>query len=314
MAKFNEHDLKPLFSAVELWQQKCLLDGTSVFTDEPLWTSDNVKALDDRFVQNPLLGKRSFYDKLHDQIAEASPAVSRLAAEMLWVMFLFPRAVMSGATKRAEILKVWAWSGEPLAPENPLLGAPLDLGIGHPGAAFNTLRPKELEFLVQLAGTWFALASEDRQQLLGDPWQLGAWISNVQGGDRRLLRHILLYLLFPDSYERIASKEHKGMIVNAFADELGASLEPSGLDPLTVLDWKLLAIRKSLEAKNPGQELDFYQDQWFKTWWRKTPVTKKGTSKGGKQKETAPPAASNYWWLNANPKVWDFRSLGRLTN
>jgi len=317
MARVNEVDIEPVLKAAEVWRKKCLLEGRSVFSGEALWSAENVQQLDMLFVENPLEGKRSFYDKLHDQLADASPAIPKLAAEMLWVLFLFPSSVMSGAKKRDGVLKVWAWSGESLAAEHLLLGAPLDRGIGHPGAAFNTHRPKELEFLVRFAGAWFALALDERQRLLSDPWTLGTWVSNVQGGDRRLLRHILLYLLSPDSYERIASKRHKGMIVDAFAGELGASQEPSGLDHLTSTDWKLLAIRKGLEAKNQGQELDFYQDKWFEA-WGKEPVTKKGTSKGEKQKEPAPPAptASNYWWLNANPKIWNFRALpvgGRQT-
>jgi len=316
MARINERDTTPLLNAAEIWRQKCLLDGTSVLTDEPLWTTENVEQLDKLFVQSPLEGKRPFYDKLHDQIAGANPAISKLAAEMLWVLFLFPRNVMSAEKKREGLLKVWSWSGDSLDPQHPLLGAPLDIGIGNPGTAFNTHRAREVEFFVRFAGAWLALSKEKRAALLADEWKLGSWVSNLHDAEHRQLRHILLYLLCPDSYERIASKNHKGQIVEAFTTELNEATPPSDLDALTVIDWKLQKIRKSLETKMPGKEMDFYHAPWSERWRapskeKKVPAKKSVTPKG-----EVLPGASHYWWLNANPKIWDFRFLpvgGRQT-
>jgi len=63
MSRVNDQDVMPLLDAAATWRQRCLLDGLSVFTDEPLWTANNVQQLHAFFVDNPLTGKRDSYDK-----------------------------------------------------------------------------------------------------------------------------------------------------------------------------------------------------------------------------------------------------------
>jgi hypothetical protein len=65
------------------------------------------------------------------------------------------------------------------------------------------------------------------------------------------LRHILLYLLFPDDYERIASEGHKARIVEAF-NEIIEGETPDDVDD------QLKTIRQRLTEFLPDQDLDFY--------------------------------------------------------
>src|SRR5262245_53293262 len=90
MARFSEHELKPIFDAVELWKEKALINDGSVFCDQNIWTLQSINDFHKHFVENPQTGEKSFYEKLKIQITPAPVSVRKLAAEMLWVMFLFP--------------------------------------------------------------------------------------------------------------------------------------------------------------------------------------------------------------------------------
>ncbi len=278
MARFNEQNVTPVLDAADAWRRRCLVDTGSIFTDEPLWIAENIRLVDHYFVQNPLVGKEDFLTKFEQQLGPAPPAVQKLTAEMLWVMFLFPRN-MGGDRKRENILKVWSWSRDALNPDHPMLGDPLNIGIGNTGTAFHTLRYKELQFLVRIITTWLLLDLTERRSLIDDPWKFGSWLSSQQDADHRQLREILPYLVFPDSYERIASKNHKQEIVNAFGQRVESGGESLNLDSLTQRDHDLFTIRKHLEAEHVGQDVDFYFKPWMQR-WREAKKKKKSESLG----------------------------------
>ena len=78
-----------VFKAAEVWRQRCLLGSKSLFSNSTLWTKNNFEELKTLFVDNPILGKRKFYDKLQEQIGAAKPDICKLAAETLWLLYLF---------------------------------------------------------------------------------------------------------------------------------------------------------------------------------------------------------------------------------
>lgn len=69
--------------------------------------------------------------------------------------------------------------------------------------------------------------------------------------------HVLLYTLFPDTFQPIASAYHKQEIVKAFTDELP---QPSGDD-----DRDLLDLRRTLQEQT-GERVDFYDEPWVRRW------------------------------------------------
>src|SRR5206468_378621 len=99
-----------------------------------------------------------------------------------------------------------------------------------------------------------------QSKLKEDSWSFGNWIDAIPGGDRRQFRHMILFLLFPDSYERISSSQNKKTIVATFRDLPGVgqeSIPVNGTDsPGVALDKKLLGIRRVFEKKYPG-DIDF---------------------------------------------------------
>ncbi len=91
MARFcAEKETTCKFNAAQQWRQICLIEGGPVFSDNSLWTLENLKGLDQYFVNNLDYGEGDFFEKLEAQIEPTESAVKQLAAEMMWLMLLCP--------------------------------------------------------------------------------------------------------------------------------------------------------------------------------------------------------------------------------
>lgn len=69
-----------IVNAAEAWKQRCMFANGSVLSDQSIWTKDNFDTLKRLFVDNPILGDRSFYEKLEEQISGAAPAKTKIIA------------------------------------------------------------------------------------------------------------------------------------------------------------------------------------------------------------------------------------------
>ncbi|MCY3707092.1 MAG: AAA family ATPase [Gammaproteobacteria bacterium] len=239
-----------------------------MLTDRSLWTSENVDYLVKYFAENLDEGEGNFFEKLETQLAPAAGSAKQLAAEMLWVMYLYPvPASMQPGTKRQQIRQVWEWSDEAL-PDAPVeLEEALNDGVGHPGTAFQTLRWREFLFFVRLMEAWTRLSASQREARLSDPWNLAEWLKKRDETRSRQLRHILLYLLFPDHFEPFATATQKRNIVRAFARELGE--DPAAFDykDRIALDRQILVIREKLQKeKGAASDFDFHDEPYLKVW------------------------------------------------
>lgn len=132
MSQYNSrHDIEGLLKAAQTWKTQCLLDDGPLLGDGKYWSTDKLAELDQRFIQNPLEGDESYFDKLALQLADASPDAIKLMAEMNWLLLLFSTNIKPG-TKRDLVRNIWELSGDTL-PENWLLeDAPLS-GAGSTG-------------------------------------------------------------------------------------------------------------------------------------------------------------------------------------
>src|SRR5690606_25313933 len=92
-----------------------------------------------------------------------------------------------------------------------------------------------------------------------DPWLFQEIVDSIEDAESRQLRHMLLHLLFPEHFERIASGNHKRRVIKAFAGLAAADSEDD--------DRAILAIRQELEKLLPNQELDFYWSPLVEAWY-----------------------------------------------
>ena len=279
MARYTEHDRAPIDAVVERWRAECLIgDGSLLYAPEQLWSTSVIDDLFSWFNENLIEGSEtSFEEKFRKQLAEAGQATHRLAAEVVSVYFLFATRAVNGPRKRELIGEILSWGDDSLDEESDVARA-MDSGIGNPGMYFNNGRPFLLMYLIAFARRFKALELGRRQELLSDPWQFKAWLVAEEESEN-MMRHILLHLLFPDSFERIASNSHKHRI----RDQLSGLIEPGtdqgsaesghNSDSAEELDRELLEIRKRVTELLPengnvprGTGVDFYYSPLVEAW------------------------------------------------
>lgn len=263
MARFDVHGtIDHLFKAGKNWLDRCLAEGRSVFSDQIIWTTENIQALETWFSNNPDAGDGDFFEKLELQLSECTPGVKKLAAEMLWLMLLCPRNI-SAAKKRESVLRVWAWSGEALPEEHPLLSDETLAGVGNAGTSFNTNRWRELAYCIEIFKHAFLMAPAERLEVFKNHALLASWLGKTPESERRQFRHMLLYVLHPDYIERIFSSGERKAIVQRFTGKPARIV-----NKLTAaeVDQQLLEIRKNKEAEFGTGDLDFYQSPLKELW------------------------------------------------
>ena len=77
-----------------------------------------------------------------------------------------------------------------------------------------------------------------------------------------MLRHVALYLLFPDYFEPTVSASHKRQIIKALSPERNADDSAD----LIVLDQAVLEVRRTLEDEFGDHEVDFYRSPIRERW------------------------------------------------
>ncbi|WP_328836950.1 McrB family protein [Streptomyces europaeiscabiei] len=238
-----------------------LLTGRSAFApDLEAWTGRTAADLRARFVDRPDESSDTFLVKLSRQLAEAPDETIALAAELLFVNMapLVPEQI--GLPKKLQILReVLSWADRPIVVPETL--EPGLKGFLHGGQGFLNYRWAQFQILVLLVERLAELDRSGRTELLDDPWgfrKLCLAIQDSVGHKKgRAQIHVLLYALFPDTYQPIASAYHKQEIVKAFAHELP---QVTGDD-----DRDLLKLRTILEARS-GEPVWFYADPWVGRW------------------------------------------------
>ena len=169
--------------------------------------------------------------------------------------------------KRFVVKTVWEWSGESFPQGSPWVSGAVLEGIGSGGVGFLMFQWKELVFFVNLALA-FRQWPQDRQRiLLQDGLMFAEWLREIKDWNARQFRHMLLFMLFPDEFERIFGQGDRQAIVSAFSDH--GSHAKKKLDP-NELDRALREIRTRLEIEHRTKDLDFYSLPVRGRWERKS--------------------------------------------
>ncbi|MFE9137760.1 McrB family protein [Streptomyces sp. NPDC007355] len=238
-----------------------LLSGKSAFRpDLAAWTAATASDLRARFVDRPDESSDTFLAKLRRQLAGAPDETIVLAAELLFVNMapLVPEQI--GIPKKLQILReVLSWAGSP--PEVHPDVQPALKGFLHGGQGFLNYRWAQFQILVLLVERLARTERVEREALLADPWRFRTLCFDIQDSvghkKGRAQIHVLLFALFPDSFQPIASAHHKHEILKAFADDVP---DPTGND-----DKDLLTLSRTLEVQI-GQPVDFYDEPWVGRW------------------------------------------------
>lgn len=267
MAKISTHPIAPIIATSERWKKACLIEDGSLFYGTDLWTLANINQFKNYFVDNLIYGSdQTFYEKFKIQLENAPAEIKQLSAEMLYVLLLFPSNIT--ARKKAEdVGMIWSWSGQNLNTIFPGLEASFAEGVGSTGMAYNNLRWAEFVFFTTWLCDLKALPVPEREKLLSDPWLFGNWLDRAEGADKRQLRHIVLFLLFPDYFETSSSRNQKNQMLTSFQMKIGSG---SPLIAKDDSDWvkkdkNILFVRNQL-TKEAGEPINFYLSPYKELW------------------------------------------------
>ena len=253
----SEKDIGPILSAAKDWRERCLLKGESLFGQEKIWNKKNIDALVKYFVKDSEDRKGRFLQKLEKQLEPANPSVKKLAAEMYWVMMLCPHKSKKGVRwEIARIKDIWGWSGEDFNQENPLLEESRLSGVGV-GRVSTIMNPHlYLKYFVEILSRFFPLGNEKKNALMEGGWDFAEWLEKekIPKNDTYQFRHMLLFLLFPDNFERPFRNDDR----KAISDSLSQDGEAGDMSP-TKIDRRLLEKRKEFEQKLETKEFDLYE-------------------------------------------------------
>lgn len=246
-----------VYEAAERFADVALRRDDSLFTPgRAIWSMATIDDLYARFVEQPDLSADSFVTKFQRQLRDAPADTIQLAAELIYV-YLLIAADMQGSSKRKLINTVLGWSTERVTIPADLTVA-LDNGLATMGTAFHAGRPYQLTFLLEFVRAWKRVEPEEQRRLIDDPWAFKTFLFTIPVNRAQSQREALLHLLFPDTFESIASRDMKQRIVRRFTD----LVEPETTD----IDRQLGQIRERL-GETYGQAFNFY-DQPLKSQWQ----------------------------------------------
>ena len=285
MSRFcGEQNTKPIFEAAEHWRHNGLLNDNSVLIDKSLWKMETLQSLETYFINQPDEGEGNFFEKLQTQLQPTGPEVKQLAAEILWVMLLCPSNIKE-TKKREGIQTIWSWSENLFPEDSPWLNDDVLAGIGSAGTGYNTNRWRELVFIIRLLITFKKHTHGERDNLLKDGWAFAKWLEKIPECNSRQFRHMILFLLFPDNFERIFGGTDRKEVVSAFGGKTKNQI--NALSAFEI-DQELASIRKQQEQTFGTTEIDFYWPPLRNLWKDDRNTT---------------------WLLNWNPNIWPWETL-----
>ena len=214
--------------------------------------------------ESGIVGWALFKARLKANLQEERPEVIRLAAEAVWIAFLFPTLIEEQPSwKRDRFNEIWEMAGSD-PPDSPHLSDEALRGVSEIDHRHWKV-DLPLLYLLRTVSRW---KTEPHRVELQPPWEFIVWLDRNVHAPTRPMRNALLYLLFPDYVERASASTHKRRIIEWFGGRKshadGAAIKLSeGQEDQVVYE-----VRKRLEQEEASEDLDFYQSPLKERWDR----------------------------------------------
>ena len=224
-----------------------------MFGNEPLWTLENVRRVRELCQTERQETDEQAWARLTRQLTNATRQVARLAAEAVWLAYLFPPGP-DATYKRRRFTELWELPGTE-RPDSAHLSESALQGIRTvPPVHWRIFNP--LRFLLQMVERW---AERQSRTVPDEPWDFIDWLDDeFPQYPRRPMRHALLYLLYPDYLEPTASATEKKNIAASFANRLPQPEEKP--------DRAIYEIRQVLQREYGTDRLDFFEPPLKSLW------------------------------------------------
>jgi 5-methylcytosine-specific restriction enzyme B len=233
-----------------------LVGAGSLFTGRDVWLLDVIDDVYKRFVENPDLSHEAFTDKLKGQLEGASDDAILFTAECLAVYYLPLITAAVGAKRKVEVVEsVLAWMNEPVDLPEAWREA-FSEGLWHPGTHYLTRPDVQFTYFLEFLQAFKALPTDVQQQTVADPWDFKQFAFNVELHSGYTMRHTLLHLVAPDTFEPIVVGKAKQKIADRFI-HLAESRDD--------VDRQIAEIRAALTSEH-GEDFDFYSPALRQQW------------------------------------------------
>lgn len=213
-------------------------------------------------IDTPVYGTElSFEEKLQHQLKGTDPAIWRMIADIYFVYFL-PSTFITLEKKIHDVHWAAESGGFQAPPKNADIWKIQEAGYTRTSMKYHT---KYAQFWLIILFAFRMKQSSDQDKILSDPMELQTFLDEILQAIRAKtdraydMRHAILYMTFPDQYERIISTRDKERILETYRDQLDEIPED--------LDRALREIREVLPEKREdlGLNFDFYidiRDEW----------------------------------------------------
>lgn len=244
-----------------LFIERGLRDLDSVFSPgRQVWRRPIVTSLANRILSQPDVAGDSFGEKLDLQLEGASDDEKLLMAEVVaWQ--LLPLQSPGEQKKRDRINRILGLMAHPV-----MIPADVESALRNwsfnPGVGMATMIYRGLSIMLSGLSAWVELSDEDRQRALEDPWDWRDFVMALPGADFPTQRNELLYLVHPETFGEVISKENRDAIRTTFIGELTSP-------PSNDADRDFLDVTVALQMKTNGPAL--YYKEPLKSRWQKNP-------------------------------------------
>ena len=249
-----------IYRALDQYRQTCLAGLRSAFLspDDPhvadVWIPRCASELVDRFIHQPDTSKRTFIEKLRDQLAQSTQEAVQLLVELAWLYVVVSRPQDYGYASKRRLLDDIAAIKDATGPSG-VFDEALHQGLLTPGTSYFTRRPNQLSLLIRFAERWTSASDESRRDWLADPWAFREMVFTLDGVADPTERHALLHLIHPDTFEDTVSQYHKRQMAQLAEDsEVGEN------DDRTIAN-----IRRRL-SQEFGPDFSFYSPDVRQLW------------------------------------------------
>jgi 5-methylcytosine-specific restriction protein B len=251
--------------AARLFVERGLSNGGSVFAPgRAVWTAAACEELEQLFVASDGLEGEGFIGKVTVQLRDASDDARLLMAELVTLQLLpISTDAIGEKAKRERVTKMLALMAHPVRIPSEIEPV-FSSGSFNPGTGMSTNLGAALTILVNFVTAWTALGSDQREELLADPWAMREIVKSIPGKSFPSQRHALLYLFHPDKFVSIVSDQHKAAVREAFVGEIGGV-------PSSDIDRDLLAITIALQIKT-GAPVAYYDEPLRSAWFADKPT------------------------------------------
>ncbi|MBN1661466.1 MAG: AAA family ATPase [Anaerolineae bacterium] len=263
MTRVQEYE--PLYDAFQQFLQRCLLDdGSLLWPTEQAWTLENVAELRRRMVDTPMFGgDLSFEEKLEKQMQGASAKHWMVLSDVYYVYYL-PSDYIKFDTKVANVRWAAQQGGGTPPPETADAWEAQKHGFTRTSMKYHM---KYAQFWLILLFAEYVKEHPQPETVVKNHQEMQRVLDGIledipDKTDRAYgMRHAMLYLAFPEKYERIISTRDKERIVETY----GSRIEGPGPDDL---DEAIRRIRTALspEYDEPERVFDFYDPELKKQW------------------------------------------------